>query len=473
MTEINVGYGVVSVLAVATIAGLITQVIKFLGKHIVWFPKPEGAVTAYIAYGIAVVLMMMLAYIGYSAVEQQTLVDLIYAAITGLLSGAAAQGGYEIIAKASGTKPEALATKPEGSTLPKPVPSAVAALAVAALSVLTLVTASTENPVSTAIVPDAGQLQATALTSGQTDLFITVPRSNLNAITPEDAKASSPVSVVAALPTGQSVPAAPILGWYNRAFDKGITQRWCLQGDPDVNDVIRNILYDLNAAFPNNFIWIETCDKPNYYGGNGRAAIDCGMQSAVACAVYESDTSGRVSHNPAFTDGRANRIQVLRVAYAHELQHLLDLDHTPCGLNLDPATHLAVASVMTPVDLGRGSSCSDPPALGIEPSDWFWLYDKYNIPRPQPQPPQPVTGTQVATEAWIINNAQQPCPQGTDQWGEYCVQRTNSVTVPTGQQGWIHHVRIEQDGTITWIGDWVFVDANGAATTTTAPGNAP
>lgn len=454
MTEVDVGFGVVSVAAVAAVAGLLTQAIKFLGNHFQWFPKLQGPQAAYVAYGIAILIMSLLAFLGYSPIEQNTLINQIYAVIMGLLAGSTAQFGYEVTAKASGAKPEAAVTKSE-SGAPKPTPSIIAAMAVAALSVLTLTTVSTDNPVSTAVLEEQ-TYKASALTAGQSDLFITVPRSNINAQTQEDAEAASPVSVVAAQAEGQSTPAAPILGWYNRSFDEGRTQHWCLQGDPQVNDVIREILIKLNQAFPDNFIWIEDCSNPSYYGGAGRAAIECGMQSAVACAVYVGDTAGRVSHNPAYTDARPNRLQILRVAYAHELQHLLDLDHTPCGVNLDPGSHQPVASVMTPVDLDRGSSCSDPPALGLEPSDWYWLYDKYDIAKPQATPPPTPQGTQIAVEAWIIGTV--PCPVGTEQWDTYCVSRSSPVLVPEGLTAWVHKVRIRPDGVVEWIDDWQYID---------------
>ncbi|MGD9895373.1 MAG: hypothetical protein AB7R89_16145 [Dehalococcoidia bacterium] len=325
--------------------------------------------------------------------------------------------------------------------------------------VLVLVALAVAREPITEFVRGEQLYQATALTAGRADLDLTVPKSNVTAATVEEAKPGRPVALTTALPEGTAEPAAPLMTWYNADVAEGKTQRWCLLGDADLNDIVRDILNDLAAAFPQNVRWVEDCANPAYWAGEGRAAIDCGMDQAVGCAVYLSDRSGRVTHNPAYTDTRPNRLQVLRTTYAHELQHLaLNLGHNPCGVILDPANGQPVPSVMTPVDLGRGASCSEPAARGLEPADWFYAYGYYDIPVPgvPPEPsPGPPPARQIAIEIWLPKAGD--CPAGYAAWDTWCVTRSDTAPLPPDAAGWSHRVEIQPDGTIVWLDEWTAV----------------
>lgn len=301
--------------------------------------------------------------------------------------------------------------------------------------------------------------QATALTAGHADLDLTVPKANITAATVAEAKPGRPVALVTALPDGTAAPAAPLMTWYNADVDEGAVQHWCLLGDPGLNDIVRDTLNDLAAAFPDNVRWVEDCANPAYWAGEGRAAIDCGMDQAVGCAVYLSDRSGRVSHNPAYTNTRPNRLAVLRVTYAHELQHVvLNIGHDPCGVILDPVSSLPVPSVMTPIDLGRGASCSEPAAHGLEPSDWHYVYGYYRIPLPVAAPtpaPNPAPAHQIAIEIWLPKTGD--CPAEYQPWAAFCVARSAAVALPRGASGWSHRVEVMPSGAIVWLDGWVGV----------------
>lgn len=181
---------------------------------------------------------------------------------------------------------------------------------------------------------------------------------------------------------------APIMDWNNQDVRDGAVMRWCLQeGDVAAQQILRDVLGELGRVFPRNVRWEETC--PGSYSLGPTAQLDCPMPTgeAVACAVYYGARAGRVSYNGNYRAGRAPGLSDagMRVALAHEAQHLiLNLGHNDCGVILDPRTRQPVASVMTPLYLPDGPSCSQPPARGLEPADWPLAVAYYNLNTPTP-----------------------------------------------------------------------------------------
>lgn len=271
---------------------------------------------------------------------------------------------------------------------------------------------------------------ASAVTSDYRDVDLTIDR-----------RTGAPTirRALGASAAGSSIDAAPLLGreWENKDVREGREMRWCLQ-DLDVASAhyLREALDTLAREFPTTgggkagIRWRETCDRAPYTTGR-TAAQDCGMEGAVACAVIYSPTSGRVSVGQAFLDAYRDRNEWRRVAMAHEVQHLLlALGHNSCGKILDPVTGQPVGSVMTPVDLVRGTSCSEPPAYGLEPADWHYALAYYglkrggqppaNQPTPVPTPiptpaptPRPTPTAQVAAQRWV-RASDEPCASPSD-----------------------------------------------------------
>ncbi|MGE0371937.1 MAG: hypothetical protein AB7Q01_08625 [Gammaproteobacteria bacterium] len=198
--------------------------------------------------------------------------------------------------------------------------------------------------------------------------------------------------------TLQSVSAAPVLDWYNEDVAAGQTMTWCLaDADPAAAAIGREVLNGLAAEFPPPFpsapgiAWTETCDGAAYSLGP-TAQVDCGIgANALGCAAPDGGEwrdgiyhfrQGRMSYNGEYRDGLIEPgldDNGMRVVLAHEIQHLaLTLDHNNCGVIRD-ADGRAVPSVMTPIYLPSGPSCSEPGATGLTPADWPGAIERYGL----------------------------------------------------------------------------------------------
>jgi hypothetical protein len=290
--------------------------------------------------------------------------------------------------------------------------------------------------------------RATALADGMVDIDLLVPRVNLDDATTE-ARPGRPVNVLSSVPEGQSLPAVELLeGWDDDNFRRGAVQVWCIRGDPQVQQVIREGLQVLATAFPFNLRWREDCANARYTAGEGTAARDCGLASALGCATRLSSTSGKVSHNPTYIDTRSNRLQLLRVIYSHELAHIVyGASHNPCSVIRSPDTGQPVPSVMTPISIENGSSCSIPPAYGAVEADWYYVWDHYGIPR-----------NQELYQVWWWKgwNGEAVCPVDAPEWANWCVRTGREPAVPPSG-AWRMRVEQQPDGSLRWVSDWEFV----------------
>lgn len=258
------------------------------------------------------------------------------------------------------------------------------------------------------------------------------------------------------LATGDSAPAAPLMDWDNQDVRQGNVMRWCLTGlDPTAARELRAALAELAKRFPPEekvvllpfphtergpgIRWEEKC--PGSYTAGNTAAQDCGAarpEDVVACAVYEGPRAGRVSVSQFYAD-RFPGGSWLGLAVAHEVQHLmLNLGHNPCGTVLDPITREPVASAMSPLDVARGQSCSQPPATGLTPADWHYAYDYYGLSRTPPGAPPTVTPTLAPTPSPTPTPPPTPTP--------VVVARV-----------WVESSRT-QDGTVIFDGYWRVLD---------------
>lgn len=288
------------------------------------------------------------------------------------------------------------------------------------------------SPVPNPVAGGPGHWQASAITADFRDLDLLVSK---------ETRTGRIQGVKAALPVGESMPAAPLMDWLNTDVRDGRTMRWCMDDTataPAVAEAVRSLLTDLAGRFPpvprdvdgrrvrSGIAWMEGC--PGSYTVGLTAEQDCGMAGVVACAVYYGERAGRVSVSRPLLE-RYGATAWVRVALAHELQHLvLNLGHNACGVVLDPVSGRPVASVMTPIDVGRGVSCSQPPATGLEPADWLYAIDLYRLvypggvtvtPTVTPPPPSPSpTPTPTATplpevrvygQRWICAEAGAGC----------------------------------------------------------------
>jgi hypothetical protein len=288
--------------------------------------------------------------------------------------------------------------------------------------------------------------RATALADGMVDIDLLVPRVNLDESTTE-ARPGRPVNVLSSVPEGQSLPAVEILdGWLDDNIRERRVTRWCISGDAQVQQAVREALNAMAAALAGAFLWVEECAGATYHAGGGTAARDCGISNAVGCAVRLSSRSGRVSHNPAYTDGRSNRLQVLRIVYGHEVLHIGGAGHNPCGVIRNPETGRPEPSAMTPVNLAAGSSCSQPPAYGFEPADTYYLRLAYNLSRPGER------------ETWQLWWQQPPegCPFDAPAWGDWCV-RTGDMPALPPNGAWRMRVRFDAAGQGYWVGAWEWI----------------
>lgn len=279
---------------------------------------------------------------------------------------------------------------------------------------------------------------------------------------------------------GDVAPQAPLMTWENTNVRSGTLMRWCLAelaGDRDAADTLRETLNELSGKFPRNIRWQEAC--PGDYSAGLSAEIDCGIgDQAVACAVYLGATRGRVSVNGKFArEGRISR-SGKRVAWAHEVQHLLmNLGHNNCGVVIDPASGRAVPSVMAAIILPDGPTCTEPGAMGLTPDDWPLAVQYYNLQpaatptatatatrtadptatatsTPEPTPtraPTPTARTQrVVLQEWVPNGT---CTNPIDGW---CRREVTLSQAPSGAY-YVIKVRLP-DGSERLVGDFQWVE---------------
>lgn len=274
---------------------------------------------------------------------------------------------------------------------------------------------------------------------------------------------------------------APLMDWEVRPIRRGESTNWCFQGDPEANDVARAVLTQLAGRFPPRggagFVWREDCNRATFFVKD-TAQEHCGIgNGAVACAGPErfcgtsewgdSWCGGTVSYNGNYrqytlSGGRRGDApgldrQGLVVAFAHEVQHLvLNLGHNSCGRVLDSQTNRAVPSVMTPLYLPSGPSCSDPPAQGLTEEDWPLALQYYRITTGTTPPSPTPTATPSAryeAQIWAPDAANPNCPG--ERWQGWCVP---SVPIPMPQSpACAVIIRRNPDGTGEWVSECVGV----------------
>lgn len=279
-------------------------------------------------------------------------------------------------------------------------------------------------------------------------------------------------------------PLAPLMDWEDRNVRQGDTQVWCLAGaDPEAQDIFRNILNQLGGRFTpqgrSGIRWRESCNG-NTYSLQSNAYDQCGIgDGAAACAgpntycgvTIKGDAwcGGDVSYNGHFRDftlSHADRglspgldAAGLKTALSHEVQHLLlNLGHVGCGVVLSGAGK-PVASVMAPLYMPSGPSCTTPPAAGLVAADWELSLGYYDFgpapsqPTPEPTPtpaptppPAPPKGPDVYVERWVDG--------GTDhcdvQLGTYCITK-QQVPAPDAKPTSYDLIRVFADGSYDYI----------------------
>lgn len=323
-----------------------------------------------------------------------------------------------------------------------------------------------------------------------------VPVAPLSAITTDqrdidlsrDKKTGSVTEIRAAAPAKAGTAAqAPLMNWESRDTREGRVTVWCMSGaDTEAAGVLREILNQLAGRFPTDgsragIRWREDCKKATYRLDN-TAQVHCGVgDNAVACASPESYCGttkygdawcgGHLSYNGNYRDytitggarGSAPGLdrQGLVVALSHEVQHLLlNLGHNGCGRIVDPDTGQRVASVMTPLLLPSGPSCSEPAAKGLEPADWTQALGYYALgapsppltptPTPTPRPSKPrLLGAQTWFDTRIVAG---PCPNPPS--GEWCVNTTTLIPIPDTPEARIPLVIVEPDDSFSYPYDF-------------------
>jgi hypothetical protein len=291
---------------------------------------------------------------------------------------------------------------------------------------------------------------ATAITADFRDLTLRVDRR---------AGRSEVVHAVAPLSPHTDAPAAPLMDWRNDDVRTGSVMTWCLKSlEPTSAAALRRALDELARRFPTDgsrpgVRWKESC--PGAYTTGNTADTDCPGVDAVACAVYYGPRNGRVSISQTYLNRYGHLSGWREVAIAHEVQHIvLNLGHNPCGVIRDPDTGRPVPSVMTPVDLIAGQSCSDPPARWLTPDDWYWAVRYYRLdggqggggggdpspsPSPSPTPTPTPTPTAATVQLWAYPGEGAICPVPLS--GEWCV-----VSIADAPRAWWRWVYPDREG---------------------------
>jgi hypothetical protein len=283
-------------------------------------------------------------------------------------------------------------------------------------------------------------IPATAITVDLRDLTLT-----------KDKHTGQVKSAVAA----DAVPIAPLMDWENIDVRLGRVQTWCLQeADVGAQQVFRDVMNQLSATFPRNIRWQEGCPGPYTLGRD--AEVQCGGGS-VACAGPQAWVEAPYKA-PANSFTYANG----RVTYSG-VQHIeLNLGHNVCGYS--------PASVMAPIYLPDGPTCTNPGAPGLEPEDWGNAIAYYGLdqpgggakppiatPSPSPSPsPTPVPGRrQIQAQLWLYKPPSCPVTMSADGW---CVTVYNLGGVPDSGE-WATFVTVSPTGAIEFPDDFIHLDA--------------
>lgn len=294
-------------------------------------------------------------------------------------------------------------------------------------------------------------------------------------------KRGTVIRTTSPLSPGDSSPAAPVMNWENADIRNGRPMVWCLSGmDPIATGYWRDVLNELATNYPPpsaaeiaadptlsraGVVWRESCSGHSYTVGN-TATTDCGGApgEVVACAVYEGNRAGRVSIAQEFLTRYSGLRDWRKVAMAHEGQHIiLNLGHNACGVVRDPLDNKAVPSVMTPVVVESGRSCSDPPATGLVSADHYYAIGYYKL-RPRGDRPPPPAPTPSPTPS-PTPTPRGECPVVAREWieawrtsegqvwpdGYWRVVDTVLPCPPADGRGAHYSIGVRQpDGSIEW-----------------------
>jgi len=317
--------------------------------------------------------------------------------------------------------------------LPPKVKAAIVAGLIFLAAVVTAVyTTDTADPPAPPLVGSAMYLK-----EGETvtnDVEILIPQGNLKAETEADVQGVTVVEQI-----HDYSPLAPPMDWNILDLREGKEHLFCFQGLTPKNEAaVTEILDFLAQQMPVveredgsrvGFSWrrasVTECPSAPYRATE-TAHLICGPD-AVACAAGYNDgrtRGGTIAINPRF-----NSMPDVRGSWLHEALHLLaNRGHNDCGIVRNKAGQ-PVPSVMTPVNIATGWSCSDPPAKGPVADDLETVFDEIGYPKNLPTPDEPVAR---AAQLWIeANRTSCPAPNTLDPSGQWCL----SPILPIGKDG--------------------------------------